>query len=72
MIDGAEAALEKAKQVAGGTAKLAAILNITSQAISQWDRVPIERVLEVERLTGVPRYEQRPDIYPAPQPEAAA
>lgn len=65
-------ALEKAKRIAGGTAKLAAWLSISSQAVSQWERVPVERVLEVERLTGVPRYELRPDIYPAPQPEEAA
>lgn len=43
---------------------LALKLGITAQAISQWDRVPVERVLSVERLTGVPRHVLRPDIYP--------
>ncbi|PDT74139.1 Cro/CI family transcriptional regulator [Bradyrhizobium sp. C9] len=45
---------------------LAAGLAITPQAISQWKRVPLRRVLEVERLTGIPRHIQRPDLYPPP------
>lgn len=45
---------------------LAAGLRIRAQAISQWERVPYRRVLDVERLSGVPRHVQRPDIYPPP------
>lgn len=58
---------------AGGRAALAKMLNISPQAISQWREVPVHRVLEVERITGVSRYDLRPDIYP-PQdtPRSAA
>ncbi len=60
-------ALERAITEAGGVAALARAINVTSQAISQWDRVPAERVLAVEGATGgkVTRHDLRPDIYPA-------
>lgn len=67
-------ALQRAKKVVNGSTRLAAELGgrITPQAISQWKQVPAERVLDVERATGVPRHELRPDIYPAPEKDAAA
>jgi len=45
---------------------VAKALGISRQAVGQWFKgeIPAERVLELERLTGVPRYELRPDIYP--------
>jgi len=58
-------ALDIAKSKVGGASGLAKLLGrITPQAISQWRRVPAERVLDVERVTGVGRHELRPDIYP--------
>ena len=43
---------------------LARELGITHGAVFQWDRVPAERVIDVERITGIPREELRPDLYP--------
>lgn len=43
---------------------LANALNVSPGAISQWERVPAERVLDVERLTKVSRHDLRPDLYP--------
>jgi DNA-binding transcriptional regulator YdaS (Cro superfamily) len=63
-------ALQRAIQSAGTGADLARQLRVTPQALSQWRRVPPLRVIDVERATGVPRYELRPDVYPAPQTEA--
>ena len=68
-----DSALERAITEAGGTAALARTINVTPQAISQWDRVPAERALAVEQATGgkVTRHELRPDIYPPIYPAAA-
>ncbi len=59
-----ETPLDRAIKEAGGLTKLAASLNITKQAVAQWDEVPPLRVLEVERISGVSRSELRPDLYP--------
>lgn len=48
---------------AGGARSLARALSITPQAVIQWPHVPAKHVLEVERLSGITRYELRPDIY---------
>jgi hypothetical protein len=65
-------ALVRAIEEAGGVAELARKLSISSQAVSQWDRVPAERALEVERATGgaVTRHDLRPDLYPVEQDAA--
>ena len=62
--------LERAIEKAGGLVKLAGALGVTKQAVSQWDEVPPLRVLAVERASGVPRHELRPDLYP-PEPIGA-
>lgn len=47
---------------------------VNKTTVRWWERrrVPAERVLEVERVTGVSRHELRPDLYPAPTAGAAA
>ena len=61
-------ALERAIVQVGGVAALARAINVTPQAVSQWDRVPAERALAVEKATDgkISRYDLRPDLYPAP------
>jgi DNA-binding transcriptional regulator YdaS (Cro superfamily) len=59
------AGLKKAISAAGGICGLARRLGISRVAILQWQRVPAERVIEIERVTGVPREQLRPDLYPA-------
>lgn len=56
--------LKDAIEVAGGMRSLGRKLGIRHQAISQWDRCPATRVLDLERLTGIVREILRPDIYP--------
>lgn len=40
---------------------------IKRQAVEQWEQVPWNRVLVVEKVTGIPRHKIRSDIYPAPK-----
>jgi DNA-binding transcriptional regulator YdaS (Cro superfamily) len=68
----AQGALDRAMAAAGNAASLARKLGVTRQALSQWEIVPAIRVLDVKRITGIPRQELRPDMhppYPAKSPE---
>lgn len=47
-------------------ATIAHALGVTRAAVTKWKRVPAERVLAVEAITGISRYDLRPDIYPPP------
>ena len=58
--------LAQAIAAAGSSDALGALLGITGQAVRQWDRVPAERLPEIERVTGLPRHILRPDIVPPP------
>ncbi|MCC6912187.1 MAG: pyruvate, phosphate dikinase [Rhodospirillaceae bacterium] len=66
-------ALERAITEAGGVTALARAINVTPQAISQWDRVPAERAIAVEQATKgkVTRQELRPDVFGAGETKAA-
>jgi len=68
-------ATQRAIRLAGGSKVLGEALGITRQAVEDWDVVPSKRVLTVEALSGVSRYELRPDIYgsePRPTPRRRA
>lgn len=70
-MDAPDPILERAKTAAGGVTTLAKALGITSQAVSQWTRIPPSRAAEIAKLTGIPCHELRPDIFPSPSNEAA-
>jgi TorA maturation chaperone TorD len=60
--------LEEAIGRAGGVGALARSLGIAQPSVSTWRRVPAERVLAVESLTGIARALLRPDLYPMSEP----
>ena len=55
--------LAQAIRAVGGVSQLARQIGISQPSISNWNRVPAERVLAVEALTGVSRVILRPDLY---------
>jgi DNA-binding transcriptional regulator YdaS (Cro superfamily) len=57
------AGLKKALTIAGGQAALARQLGLTRAAVNRWRMVPSKWIVEIERLTGVPREKLRPDLY---------
>lgn len=58
-----EQGLSEAIHAAGGVAQLARHIGISQPSVSNWSRVPAERVLSVEAITGVDRAILRPDLY---------
>jgi TorA maturation chaperone TorD len=57
--------LDLAIRAAGGVGALARTVGIAQPSLSNWNRVPAERVLAVESLTGIDRTTLRPDLYGA-------
>jgi TorA maturation chaperone TorD/DNA-binding transcriptional regulator YdaS (Cro superfamily) len=58
--------LERAIDAAGGVAQLARKIGIAQPSVSNWNRVPAQRVIAVEGATGVSRKVLRPDLYGEP------
>lgn len=55
--------LSEAIRAAGGVSELARQIGISQPSVSNWIRVPAERVVSVETATGVDRAVLRPDLY---------
>ena len=55
--------LSEAIRAAGGVRELARQIGISQPSISNWIRIPAERVVSVEAATGVDRAVLRPDLY---------
>ncbi len=61
-----DAGLERAIDTAGGITELARKIGIAQPSVSNWSRVPTQRVVAVESATGVSRRLLRPDLYDEP------
>ena len=55
--------LSHIKAARGNLTRLAAAIGVTPAAITQWEKVPAERVVEVSDATGIPRKLLRPDLF---------
>jgi TorA maturation chaperone TorD len=58
-----EPGLSEAIRAAGGVSELARQIGMSQPSVSNWIRVPAERVVSVEAATGVDRAVLRPDLY---------
>ena len=50
----------------GMLSKVAYGLGLTRAAVVRWEQVPAERVVDIERITGIPREALRPDLFRRP------
>jgi TorA maturation chaperone TorD len=57
--------LSEAIRAVGGVSELARRIGISQPSVSNWDRIPAERVAAVEEATGVERTKLRPDLFEA-------
>ena len=55
--------LSEAIRAAGGVSELARQIGISQPSVSNWIRIPAERVISIETATGVDRAVLRPDLY---------
>src|SRR5262245_33777481 len=58
-----DSGLEEAIRAVGGVSELARRIGISQPSVSNWDRVPAERVPAVEAATGIERAVLRPDLF---------
>ncbi len=60
--------IERVADTVGGIVSLSLALGLSRGAVSQWKKVPAAWVLEIERMSGISRYELRPDVFgPSPK-----
>jgi DNA-binding transcriptional regulator YdaS (Cro superfamily) len=55
--------VKRAIKAAGGVTALAEAIGTTKQAVGQWYMIPLARVWDVEKATGIPHQELRPDFF---------
>lgn len=61
-----DAAVRLVLLVAGGPLAVGRRLGISGASVSNWARIPAERVLAVAKFTDLPPHVLRPDLYPVP------
>ncbi len=62
--------LDEAIRAAGGVGALARKIGISQPSVSNWSRIPAERVSAVEAATGIDRSVLRPDLFSEQYPGA--
>jgi DNA-binding transcriptional regulator YdaS (Cro superfamily) len=63
VVQRSEMDIQQIKEAGGGSSKLAKELGLHRASVWGWQSVPPRHVLDVERITKIPREELRPDLY---------
>ncbi len=57
-----------AARAAGSQAALARMIGVKAQSLQKWRRIPRKRIIQIERLTHVPREKLAPELYRVRKP----
>ncbi len=68
----ADRGLQEAIRAVGGVTELARRIGISQPSVSNWSKVPAERVLQVENVSGIARTILRPDLFAEPNVDDVA
>lgn len=63
-----DAGLKEAVDKVGGIRRLARTIGVSHVSIIRWDKIPIEYLFVIEKVTDIPRERLRPDIFLFPRP----
>jgi Putative antitoxin of bacterial toxin-antitoxin system, YdaS/YdaT len=55
--------LQRVLKTVGSRYQLAKMLGLTPPAIYKWKRIPADRIIAIEKATGIDRSKIRPDLY---------
>jgi len=59
----ARAVMKSLRAQQGMLSRIAREIGVYAQAVHQWQMVPLDRVVDVERITGIAREKLRPDYH---------
>jgi len=65
-LEQAKAFMRELRAERGRVTQLATALGLSPQAVHKWQVVPLARVIDVERATGISRRKLRPDHHDVP------
>ena len=57
--------IDRVVKAAGGPTLLANALGIRAPSVYSWKKIPPARAADIEKITGIPRHELRPDLWQA-------
>jgi hypothetical protein len=55
--------LRLAIEAAGNVSRLALLCGVSRAAACAWTRIPDDRIIQIEMVTGVPREKLRPELF---------
>jgi len=62
-----DSGLQAAVNAVGTRYRLSQLVGVVPSSVLRWTKIPAGRIVQVEKVTGVPREVLRPDLYRQPK-----